>query len=82
MPSQLQNTIIQYRQHAIRLYQTSADSTFRAGVYYIAAPIQEDNQIQNLLMKATGIVRTTEHTTQYAEHLLQRAFVQYFSRTL
>lgn len=44
MSSQSQNTIIQYRQHAIRLHQTSVDSTFSAGEYYVAAPRQEKNQ--------------------------------------
>lgn len=49
MSSQSQNTIIQYRQHAIRLHQTSEDSTFSAGEYYVAAPIQEKNQTNTKL---------------------------------
>lgn len=32
-------------------------------------------------MKSIGIIRTTEHSIQYAGHLLQRTFVDYFSRT-
>lgn len=43
---------------------------------------KKTKQIQNLLMRSIGIVRTAEHTSQYAGHLLQRVFVHYFSLTL
>lgn len=42
--SQSQNTIMQSRQHTMELKQISVHSTFNAGEYYVAAPVQEENQ--------------------------------------